>query len=252
MDATAQETDNCKVGVKLDGRKGLWCSVTLNISKAKDNKGRMSTSKFKKICVFCGSSLGKKKSYQDATIDLGKELVMKNIDFVYGGGNIGLMGLISQTLFDGGRHVLGVIPNALMNKEITGVTIGEVKPVENMHQRIVEMNLHADAFIAMSEGYGTLEELFEVITWAQLDIHSKPVGLLNINGYYNSLLSFIDQAIEEGFIKPSAHYIVVSASNAKELIEKLEDYYPCHEEVVLKLNWNSMQLGHSQNNVIST
>ncbi|KAH7659958.1 Cytokinin riboside 5'-monophosphate phosphoribohydrolase LOG protein [Dioscorea alata] len=115
---------------------------------------------------------------------------MKNINLVYGGGKIGLMGLISQTLFDGGRHVSGVIHKALMDKEITGVTIEDIKPVENMHQRKAKMTLHADAFIAMPGGYDTFEELFEVITWAQLGIHSKPVGLLNIDGYYNSLLSF--------------------------------------------------------------
>ncbi|KAH7662627.1 Cytokinin riboside 5'-monophosphate phosphoribohydrolase LOG protein [Dioscorea alata] len=156
---------------------------------------------------------------------------MKNINLVYGGGNIGLMGLISQTVFNGGRQVLGIIPKALMDKEITGVTIGEVKPVENMHQRKAEMARNADAFIAMPGGYGTLEELFEVITWAQLGIHNKPVGLLNSEGYYNSLLFFIDQAVEEGFINPSARHIIVCASNAKQLIEKLEDYYPCTEQV---------------------
>ncbi|XP_039117871.1 cytokinin riboside 5'-monophosphate phosphoribohydrolase LOG3-like [Dioscorea cayenensis subsp. rotundata] len=197
----------------------------------------MSASKFKTICVFCGSSLGKKKSYQDAAIDIAKKLVMKNIDLVYEGGNIVLMGLISQTVFDGGRHVLGVIPKPLMDKEITSVTIGKLKPVANIHQRKAEMNLHSDAFIAMLvSGYGTLEELFEVITWAQLAIRNKPIGLLNIDGYYNSLLSFIDQAVEEGFIKPSAHHIIASASNAKELIEELKDYYPCHKEVTVKLN----------------
>ncbi|KAH7658240.1 Cytokinin riboside 5'-monophosphate phosphoribohydrolase LOG protein [Dioscorea alata] len=170
------------------------------------DKERISTSKFKTICIFCDSSLEKKKSYHDVAIDLAKELVMKNIDLVYGGGNIGLMGLIAQTVFDDGRHVLGY----------------ELKPVVNMHQRKSEMNLHSDAFIAMPGGYGTLDELFKVITWVQLGIHNKPIGLLNIDGYYDSLLSFIDQIIEEGFIKPSTHHIIVSASNAKELIEKLE------------------------------
>ncbi|KAH7685858.1 Cytokinin riboside 5'-monophosphate phosphoribohydrolase LOG protein [Dioscorea alata] len=211
----------------------------------------MSTSKFKTICVFCGSNLGKQKSYQDAAIDLGKELVMKNINLVYGGGNIGLMGLISQTVFNGGRQVLGIIPKALMDKEITGVTIGEVKPVENMHQRKAEMARNADVFIAMPGGYSTLEELFEVISWAQLGIHNKPVGLLNSNGYYNSLLSFIDQAVEEGFINPIARYIIVCASNAKQLIEKLEDYHPCPEQVSSKLNWKYEQQEHSQKNVSS-
>ncbi|KAH7659694.1 Cytokinin riboside 5'-monophosphate phosphoribohydrolase LOG protein [Dioscorea alata] len=204
----------------------------------------MSISKFKTICVFCGSSLGKKQIYQDAAINLAKEMVLRSIDLVYGGGNIGLMGLISETVFDGGRHVLGVIPKTLMGKEIIGVTIGEVKPFVNMHQRKAEMSRHTNAFIGMC-GYGTLEELFEMITWAQLGIHNKPVRLLNIDGYYNSLLFFINQAIEEGFIKPSAQHIIVSASNAKELIAnskillQLREYYPCHEEVALKLNWNS-------------
>ncbi|XP_039121028.1 cytokinin riboside 5'-monophosphate phosphoribohydrolase LOG1-like [Dioscorea cayenensis subsp. rotundata] len=132
------------------------------------------------------------------------------------------MGLISQTAFDGGKQVLGIIPKALMDKEITGITLGEVKPVANMHQRKAEMTRNSDAFIAMPGGYGTLEELFEVITWAQLGIHNKPVGLLNINGYYDSLLSFIDQAVEEGFINPSARHIIVCTSNAKQLMEKLK------------------------------
>ncbi|KAH7674125.1 Cytokinin riboside 5'-monophosphate phosphoribohydrolase LOG protein [Dioscorea alata] len=186
----------------------------------------MSTSKFKTICVFCSSNLGKKKSYQDAAINLGKELMMKNFNLGYGRGNIGLMGLISQTVFDGRRHVLNIIPKALMDKEITGITIGEVKPIADMHQRKAKMTCNSDAFIIMP-GYNTIEELFKVITWAQLGIHNKLVGLLNIDGYYNSLLSFIDQAIEEGFINPSAQHIIVSASNAKELIEKLEVMLKC-------------------------
>uniref|UniRef100_A0A1S4BX87 Cytokinin riboside 5'-monophosphate phosphoribohydrolase n=3 Tax=Nicotiana TaxID=4085 RepID=A0A1S4BX87_TOBAC len=148
-------------------------------------------SKFKRICVFCGSSSGKKSSYQEAAIDLGKELVERRIDLVYGGGSIGLMGLVSQAVHDGGRHVLGVIPKTLMPRELTGETIGEVRAVSGMHQRKAEMARQADAFIALPGGYGTLEELLEVITWAQLGIHQKPVGLLNVEGYYNSLLSFI-------------------------------------------------------------
>ncbi|KAM0942868.1 putative LOG family protein [Dioscorea sansibarensis] len=211
----------------------------------------ISMSRFKKICVFCGSSQGKKKRYQDAAINLAKELVVKNIDLVYGGGSHGLMGLISQAVFDGGRHVLGVIPKALMGREITGVTVGEVKQVVDMHQRKAEMAKHSDAFIALPGGYGTLEEFFEVITWAQLGIHNKPVGLLNIAGYYNSLLLFIDQAIEEGFIKPTARHIIISASNAKELLEKLEEYSACHEGVAQELNWDCKQLKHSQINEIS-
>ncbi|CAL5424205.1 unnamed protein product [Camellia sinensis] len=180
-------------------------------------------SKFKRVCVFCGSSPGKKSSYKDAAIELGTELVSRNIDLVYGGGSIGLMGLVSQAVYNGGRHVLGVIPKTLMPREITGETVGEVKAVADMHQRKAEMSRNSDAFIALPGGYGTLEELLEVIAWAQLGIHDKPVGLLNVDGYYNSLLSFIDKAVEEGFISPSARHIIVSAPTARELVQKLEE-----------------------------
>ncbi|KAK1403398.1 Cytokinin riboside 5'-monophosphate phosphoribohydrolase [Heracleum sosnowskyi] len=211
------------------------------------SEGEMNVlSKFGRICVFCGSSQGKKSSYQDATIQLAKELVSRNIDLVYGGGSIGLMGLISQAVHDGGRHVIGVIPKTLMRRELTGVTVGEVKAVAGMHQRKAEMARHSDAFIALPGGYGTLEELLEVITWAQLGIHDKPVGLLNVDGYYNSLLSFIDKAVEEGFINPNARHIIVSAPTAKELVKKLEDYVPRHEIVASKSNWETEQLAYPQ------
>ncbi|XP_028554568.1 cytokinin riboside 5'-monophosphate phosphoribohydrolase LOG3-like [Dendrobium catenatum] len=187
--------------------------------QAKETK---SSSRFRRICVFCGSSPGKKPSYQLAAVQLGHELVERNIDLVYGGGSIGLMGLVSQAVFNGGRHVLGVIPKTLMPREITGETIGEVRAVSGMHQRKAEMARHADAFIALPGGYGTLEELLEAITWAQLGIHNKPVGLLNIDGYYNCLLSFIDKAVEEGFIDPAARNIIISAQTSHELLSKLE------------------------------
>ncbi|KAL6141960.1 hypothetical protein ACLB2K_060245 [Fragaria x ananassa] len=206
----------------------------------------MELSKFRRICVFCGSSQGKKTSYQDAATELGKELVSRNIDLVYGGGSIGLMGLVSQAVHDGGRHVIGVIPKTLMPRELTGVTPGEVKAVAGMHQRKAEMAKHSDAFIALPGGYGTLEELLEVIAWAQLGIHDKPVGLLNVDGYYNSLLSFIDSAVEEGFISPDARHIIISAPTAMELVKKLEDYVPCHERVASKSNWEMAQLGNTQ------
>ncbi|KAM0827759.1 hypothetical protein ACQ4PT_067980 [Festuca glaucescens] len=151
----------------------------------------MAASRFRRICVFCGSSKGKKTSYQDAAVELGKEL-------------------------------------------ITGETVGEVKEVADMHQRKAEMARQSDAFIALPGGYGTLEELLEVITWAQLGIHEKPVGLLNVDGYYNALLSFIDKAVEEGFIKPTARHIIVLAPTPDELLDKLEEYTPRHEEVLPK------------------
>ncbi|OIV89188.1 hypothetical protein TanjilG_25155 [Lupinus angustifolius] len=194
-------------------------------------------SRFKRICVYCGSSSGNKASYQEAAIELARELVERRIDLVYGGGSVGLMGLVSQAVHDGGRHVLGVIPRSLMTKEITGDPIGEVRAVSDMHQRKAEMARHADAFIALPGGYGTLEELLEIITWAQLGIHSKPVGLLNVDGFYNSLLSFIDKAVDEGFISPKARRIIVSASTAKHLVRELEEHVPEQDEVVSKLVW---------------
>ncbi|KAL6847596.1 hypothetical protein ACP4OV_022622 [Aristida adscensionis] len=198
---------------------------------------RQQSSRFKRICVFCGSSPGKKTTYRDAAIDLAKNLVWRGIDLVYGGGSIGLMGLVSQAVYNGGRHVIGVIPKTLMTTEVTGETVGEVRPVEGMHQRKAEMARQSDAFIALPGGYGTLEELLEVITWAQLGIHRKPVGLLNVDGYYNSLLTFIDQAVEEGFISPSARRIIVSAPTAQELMDKLEEYVPYYDRVASGLNW---------------
>ncbi|XP_021902759.1 cytokinin riboside 5'-monophosphate phosphoribohydrolase LOG5-like isoform X5 [Carica papaya] len=136
-------------------------------------------SKFKRVCVFCGSSTGKRESYRDAALQLGQELVTRSLDLVYGGGSVGLMGLVSQEVHRGGGRVLGIIPKTLMSKEqITGETVGEVKAVADMHQRKAEMARHSDCFIALPGGYGTLEELLEVITWAQLGIHDKPVKLL--------------------------------------------------------------------------
>ncbi|KAH7685484.1 Cytokinin riboside 5'-monophosphate phosphoribohydrolase LOG protein [Dioscorea alata] len=171
-----------------------------------EEEKKSTASKFKTICVFYGSNAGKKKMF-------------KNIDLVYGGGSIGLMGLISQTVFHGGRNVIGVIPKALMDQ---CVTVGEVKPVIDMHHRKAKMGSYADAFIALTGGYGTLEELFEVISWAQLGIHNKPIGLLNVDGYCNSLLSFIDKVLEEVVINLIAWQIITSSLNEKELIENFE------------------------------
>ncbi|KAL2537852.1 Cytokinin riboside 5'-monophosphate phosphoribohydrolase LOG5 [Forsythia ovata] len=194
-------------------------------------------SRFKRVCVFCGSSSGKRESYREAALELGQELLARNLDLVYGGGSFGLMGLVSQAVHHGGGHVMGIIPRPLVGKESTGETIGEVKMVADMHQRKAEMARNSDCFIALPGGYGTLEELLEVITWAQLGIHDKPVGLLNVDGYYNYLLTFIDKAVDDGFIKPSQRHIFISAPNAKEIVQKLEEYAPVQDGEVAKLKW---------------
>ncbi|PON74220.1 Cytokinin riboside 5'-monophosphate phosphoribohydrolase [Parasponia andersonii] len=198
--------------------------------------------RFKRICVFCGSRVGYKSAFSDAALELGKQLVERKIDLVYGGGSIGLMGLVSRTVFNGGCHVLGVIPTALLPHEISGDTVGEVKAVADMHQRKAEMAKHADAFIALPGGYGTMEELLEMITWSQLGIHDKPVGLLNIDGYYNSLLALFDKGVDEGFIDHSARHIVVIANTAEELINKMEEYSPVHDKVAPRQSWEVDQL----------
>ncbi|KAL9256048.1 Cytokinin riboside 5'-monophosphate phosphoribohydrolase LOG7-like protein [Drosera capensis] len=198
-------------------------------------------SRFKRICVFCGSSSGNKSSYKEAAIELGRELVERKIDLVYGGATVGLMGLVSQAVHDGGRHVLGVIPRSLMPVAITGEIIGEVRLVSNMHQRKAEMARQADAFIALPGGFGTLEELLEVVTFAQLGIHQKPVGLLNVDGYFNSLLSFIDKAFDEGFISSTARRITMSAPTVSQLFRKLEEYVPEIDEDSLMLAWDKVE-----------
>ncbi|XP_021280511.1 cytokinin riboside 5'-monophosphate phosphoribohydrolase LOG1-like isoform X1 [Herrania umbratica] len=201
--------------------------------------------RFKRICVFCGSKAGYKASFGDAALELGKQLVERKINLIYGGGSVGLMGLISQTVFNGGCHVLGVIPRALLPHEISGETVGELKTVADMHQRKSEMAKHAEAFIALPGGYGTMEELLEMITWSQLGIHEKPVGLLNVDGYYNCLLDLFDKGVEEGFIDSSARHIVVIADTAEELIRKMEEYAPVHDKVAPRQNWEVDQLSES-------
>ncbi|XP_052115248.1 cytokinin riboside 5'-monophosphate phosphoribohydrolase LOG1-like isoform X2 [Arachis duranensis] len=185
--------------------------------------------RFQRICVFCGSRPGYKSAFGDAALELGKLLVEKKIDLVYGGGRLGLMGLISETVLTGGGHVLGVIPKALLHHEISGETFGEVKTVANMHERKSIMAKHADAFIALPGGYGTMEELLEVIAWSQLGIHDKP-------------------GVEEGFIDDSARHIVVIGDTSEELIKKMEEYVPVHPKVAPKQSWAEDQfLGPTEN-----
>ncbi|KAL8109842.1 cytokinin riboside 5'-monophosphate phosphoribohydrolase LOG8 [Apium graveolens] len=206
-------------------------------------EGNTSGSRFKRICVFCGSHPGRRKVFSDAALDLGDQLVDRKIDLVYGGGSVGLMGLISQRVFDGDCHVLGIIPKALVPLEISGETVGDVRIVSDMHERKAEMARESDAFIALPGGYGTMEELLEMITWSQLGIHKKPIGLLNVDGYYNSLLALFDTGVEEGFIKPSARDIILSAPSAKELLVQMEQYIPSHVNVAPHESWGMEELG---------
>ncbi|KAL5221424.1 hypothetical protein ABZP36_026137 [Zizania latifolia] len=157
-------------------------------------------SRFGRICVFCGSNAGNRAVFGDAALELGQQLASRGIELVYGGGSVGLMGLIAQTVLDGGCRVLGLeITHLHILIQISGASVGEVKVVSDMHERKAEMARQADAFIALPGGNGTMEELLEMITWSQLGIHDKPVGLLNVDGYYDPLLALFDKgAAEDG------------------------------------------------------
>ena len=182
--------------------------------------------KIKRICVFCGSSYGDKKEYIKTAAQLGHALVSQNICLVYGGGDVGLMGTIADTVCNNGGEVVGVIPRYLVNKEIAHKGIGDLRIVNSMHERKALMEAISDAFIAMPGGFGTLEEIFEAITWSQLGLHCKPCGFLNINGFYDKLFEFIDYVISEAFIKEEYRTIMQIDEKPKDLIRKLETYQP--------------------------
>ncbi|KAI8474078.1 MAG: hypothetical protein J3K34DRAFT_451226 [Monoraphidium minutum] len=155
-----------------------------------------------RVCVFCGSSSGTKPTYTAAAVALGKEMVRRDIGLVYGGGTVGLMGAIAHEVAGGlgAPRVLGVIPQSLTPREISSELIGDTRVVGDMHERKAMMARHADAFVAMPGGFGTLEELMEVITWQQLGFHEKPIGLYNIDGFFDPLMQFFTHAVDEGFV----------------------------------------------------
>jgi uncharacterized protein (TIGR00730 family) len=174
-----------------------------------------------RICVFCGSSIGNQAVYREAAVTLGGLLAVRGIGLVYGGGNVGLMGVIADAVLAGGGDVIGVIPRALAEREIAHTGVTDLRVVDSMHTRKAMMADLSDAFIAMPGGVGTFEELFEAITWTQLGLHRKPCGLLNAGGFYTPLAAFIDQAVSEGFIKPVHRASIVVDDNAERLLDTL-------------------------------
>ena len=179
----------------------------------------------KKLCVFCGSSSGRDSTYVEEAKALGEYLASEKIQLTYGGGSIGLMGAIANAAYDEGQNrVLGIIPVGLCAREISGETVGEQIQTKDMHERKRLMAENSDGFVALPGGFGTMEELFEVITWQQLGYHKKPIGLLNVNGYFDSLLTFLDEARESGFVSEEARNIVLSDDDAERLIGKMRAY----------------------------
>jgi len=177
--------------------------------------------KITSITVFCGASSGKSPEFKSAADDLGQELASRNIRLVYGGGSVGLMGAIADSVLKHGGKVLGVIPQKLATKEIAHSGLTELKVVKDMHERKQIMASECQAFIAMPGGFGTLEETFEAITWSQLGIHAKSVGLLNVCNYFNPLIDLVNNAVEAGFIRKEQLQILLDDSSPSKLLDNI-------------------------------
>jgi|ERR1051326_1115684 uncharacterized protein (TIGR00730 family) len=184
----------------------------------------------KRICVFCGSSTGIRSAYAEAARAMGQALLAKRIGLVYGGGNVGLMGTIADSVMQGSGEVIGVIPEALVERELAHGSVTELIVVRSMHERKAKMAELADAFIAMPGGYGTFEEFCEIITWAQLGLHRKPCGILNVNGYYDPLMTLFDHAVAEGFVHPVNRRLVIQENDPERLLYMLANYTPPQTE----------------------
>lgn len=180
----------------------------------------------RRICVFCGSNLGINPVYRQAAVAVGLLMADRGIELVYGGGNIGLMGVLADAVLESGGRVIGVIPGSLLVREVGHQGLTELRIVKSMHERKALMSDLSDGFIAMPGGFGTLEEFCEVVTWSQLGIHSKPCGLLNIEGYYDPLLALFDHAVCEGFLREENRRLVLEDCDPAQLLEKFASFAP--------------------------
>jgi len=178
----------------------------------------------KRITVFCGSSAGTSNVIQQTASLLGSTLARKGIGLVYGGAAIGLMGMVADGALKSGGEVIGVLPYFLRTKEIAHEALTELVLVESMHERKTKMNELCDGVIALPGGFGTLEEFFEMLTWAQLGLHRKPIGLLNVESFYDPLMLFVDSMVEKGFLKDVNREMILVAETAETLITRMENY----------------------------
>lgn len=175
----------------------------------------------KRLCVYCGSSMGARPVYREAASTLGGLLAGRGIALVYGGGHVGLMGAVADGALAAGGHVIGVIPQALMDRELGHTGIQDLRVVADMHERKTMMADLADAFIALPGGWGTIEELSEMLTWLQLGIHAKPIGLLNVGGYYDPFLQFAERMVEQQFVRPEQRHLLHVESQPQALLDRL-------------------------------
>ncbi|GLC34364.1 hypothetical protein PLESTB_000737300 [Pleodorina starrii] len=232
---------------KVAGRQGLRTTIhrprailhdsSFARARASTVDRTMASRELRKLCVFCGASTGTDPVYMASAKELGEHFVRENIGLVYGGGTVGLMGEIARTVQSGlgDDGVMGVLPEALAPREVSGALIGRTHIVADMHTRKAMMAQHADGFIAMPGGLGTLEELLEVLTWQQLGFHSKPVALLNVNGFFDPLLEFFQHAVKQGFVRAHHNNVIVS-TDPQELIEKMRAFEPPVSLVAAALN----------------
>ncbi|RED23558.1 hypothetical protein BD847_2618 [Flavobacterium cutihirudinis] len=178
----------------------------------------------KRITVFCGSSFGTEEIYKEQATLLGKTLAKENIELVYGGANVGLMGAVADGVLNEGGKAIGVLPNFLRSKEIAHLGLTELILVESMHERKTKMNDLSDGVIALPGGFGTLEELFEMLTWAQLGLHKKPIAILNINGFYDALIQLTENMVEKGLLKEVNQQMLLVSDNIDDLLDKMKNY----------------------------
>jgi uncharacterized protein (TIGR00730 family) len=180
----------------------------------------------KRITVFCGSSSGNKEIFRDKASMLGKALVQRNIDLVYGGATIGMMGILADVVLQQGGKVYGVLPRFLQMKELAHQRLTELILVDTMHERKTKMNELCDGVLALPGGFGTLEELFEMLTWAQLGLHQKAVGLLNIAGFYDNLKAMTNTMVENGFLKAANKDMLLVDEDIERILDKMQNYEP--------------------------
>jgi len=186
----------------------------------------------RRVCVFCGSRVGIDDCYRAAAVELGQLLVRSNVGLVYGGGSVGLMGVIADAVLDAGGEVIGVIPESLATEELLHSRVADMRVVPTMHARKALMAELSEAFIAMPGGFGTFEEFFEVVTWSQLRLHQKLTGLLNVGGFYDPLVRLVDHAVQEGFIKLKHRELLIVEERPDVLLRRLS-----RESVIDEPKW---------------
>jgi uncharacterized protein (TIGR00730 family) len=180
----------------------------------------------KRICVYCGSNPGKLAEYREAARMLGHELAVRNLGLVYGGASIGVMGAVADAVLEKGGEAIGVIPFALATREVAHSGLNDLFVVDSMHERKAKMAELSDGFIALPGGWGTIEEIFEMLTWAQLGFHQKPCGLLNISGYYDHLFTFLEHAIDQRFVREEYRPMIMMEQTADDLLDRYLKYQP--------------------------